>query len=275
MQTAMLSQQILAYTPEQLSAFAALCSAVAALALGVIGILTWRATKKMSNATVEMSNATDDYVKATKEIVAITHNPVLGIEIRQLDARENDDRVTVNYDLVNLGNAPAIGIYSVVRIEGSFGNLCSAPPAHVLSYIGVSREKQATSTLNEATIRLLEYMQKAAAEFFKENPLCRARSSLLASIFATLHGPKIIVTAIYKNHLGQHYRSVLQAYLLPLPWNETSPTGVQLERNAGVEFDFDDMQPEEYMAERLAMVKDYGDSTDEEGQTTPPNGGGV
>jgi hypothetical protein len=53
--------------------------------------MTWKATKRMSDATVE-------YVKATREIVAITHNPVVGIEIKQLEVRERDNRVVVNYN---------------------------------------------------------------------------------------------------------------------------------------------------------------------------------
>ena len=242
----------LAYTPEQLSAFAAFCSAVAALALGIIGFLTWRATKRMSDATVE-------YVKATKEIVAITHNPVLGIDVQRVGVgkqERQDEKVTVTYNLLNLGNAPALFINSVVRIEAPFGTLYSTPPPHVISHIGISREESAVSVLDEASTRLLGYMQNAAFEFFESRPYTRSKHSELFSSFVSNHSPRMIVTALYQNHVGQFYKSELLTDLLPEPWNGTTIRDITSGRHTiGVAFWFHELKTEEeYNAEMKRMI---------------------
>ena len=235
-------------TAAWLAVIAACCSAVAAAALGAIGLMTWRATKRLSNAT-------EQYVKATKEIVAITHNPVLGIEAQRLDAGKEDDRIKVTYKLVNLGNAPALFINSVVRIEAPFGKLYSTPPPHVVAHIGSSREETAVSVLNEASTQLLEYMQNAAADFFERTPYCRPRNAELFSSFISNHSPQMRITALYQNHVGQFYKSELLTDLLPEPWNGTTIRNIGIGRHTrGVAFWFWELTETQYNSETKKMI---------------------
>lgn len=225
-------------------------SAIAAgLAVAAAAVLAWTSFKTMK--------ATEKYVQATREIVASTHNPVIAIVAKRVDMPlKLHGQVVVDFDLVNVGNAPAVFVRSFASLTGRFGTLLSDLPVHITAHLGSSEEDAANAVFLEAGHQLHDDFTDAMRSLVCETTNWKADSSMLLQRFFKDYAPLLIVETLYENHRGQFYRSALQIPLYPEPWNDSTVVhGVQLARHAdGVGFYIDELTCHQYR-ERLIGIQ--------------------
>jgi hypothetical protein len=164
---------------------------------------------------------TKKILESTKKEIDLSYSPVIGIQIQNMTISpvwgDNRRDFTVNLNLVNLGNAPAIRVW--------------VDSAIILKFTDVSGEKIIPTRLGPAQIPFIRQGDSVnggiTAQFFGNTCISKLIFDFLQEDLKNrerlqsnsnqepIKSSKLKIFVYYKNHLDQYFMSTYETYIMP------------------------------------------------------------
>lgn len=164
---------------------------------------------------------TKKILDSTKKEIELSYSPVIGIEIQDMKIGpmwgENRRELSVNLNLVNLGNAPAIRVWVDSEIILKFTDIRGEkiiPARFEPVQIPFIRQGDAINNRNISQFFGNTCVSKLIFDFLQEDLKNRERLQNNPSQ-EPIHSSRLKVFVYYKNHLDQFFMSIYETTIMP------------------------------------------------------------